>query len=182
MTDELITGSKDQPSRFDGFLKAKEGELIFTLLERDKDAPGAILHWCELRRTRARKELKGDALKAELAQINEAEEIAWEMQRRQKGHETREDEPKRESYSGINLDADNAWREQMAQGVTLLHNATADIADAKSIFDSLDLLDLDDVVMLDSAMNITRTVAVERSPKHASFAERPTLAMLKAGQ
>lgn len=35
MTDELITGSKDQPSRFDGFLKAAPGELIFTLLERD---------------------------------------------------------------------------------------------------------------------------------------------------
>lgn len=182
MTDELITGSKDQPSRFDGFLKAKEGELIFTLLERDKDAPPAILHWCELRRTRARKELKGDALKAELAQISEAEEIAWEMQRRQKGHDAQSEAVKRESYSGVNLDADNAWREQMAQGVALLHNAVADMGDAAKIFDNLGLLDRDDRQMIASAMNSARDIAVERSPKHASFAERPTLEMLKAGQ
>lgn len=182
MTDELITGSKDQPSRFDGFLKAKEGELIFTLLERDKDAPPAILHWCELRRTRARKELKGKALKAELAQINEAEEIAWEMQRRQKDQPAQDEAPKRQSYSGVTVDKNNAWRESMAKGVTLLHNATADIAEAKEVFTALDLLDKDDRVSLDSAMNIARDIAVERSPKHASFAERPTLEMLKAGQ
>lgn len=182
MTDEIITGSKDQPSRFDGFLKAAPGELIFTLLERDPCAPEAVLHWCDLRRKRARDEFKGDELKAELLQIMEAEEIAWEMQRRQKGHETQGEGAKRESYSGINLDADNAWREQMAQGVTLLHNAVADIGDAAKIFDTLGLLDRDDRQMLSSAMNSARDIAVERSPKHATFAERPTLAMLKAGQ
>lgn len=182
MTDEIITGTKDQPSRFDGFLKAAPGELIFTLLERDPCAPPAILHWCDLRRVRARKELKGKALKAELTQINEAEEIAWEMQRRQKEQPAQEEAPKRQSYSGVVIDRDNAWREQIARGVSLLHNAVADIADARVIFGELKLLDKDDKAMLDSAMNIARDIAVERSPKHASFAERPTLAQLKAGQ
>lgn len=181
MTDEIITGSKDQPSRFDGFLKAEPGELIFTLLERDPCAPAAILHWCDLRRTRARDQFKGEDLKAELLQIMEAEDLAWKMQARQKNH-VEQEAPKRETYSGVKLDDDNAWREQMARGVSLLHNATADIAEAKTIFDELELLDIDDVVMLDSAMNSARDIAVERSPKHASFAERPTLEMLKAGQ
>lgn len=182
MIEELITGTKDQPSRFDGFLKAAPGELIFTLLERDPCAPPAILHWCDLRRTRARAELKGKALKHELAQIGEAEEIAWEMQRRQNEQPEQDEAPKRASYSGVKIDKDNAWREQMANGVRLLHNATASISEAKDIFGKLKLLDSDDKVSLDSAATIARDIAVERSPKHASFAERPTLEMLKAGQ
>lgn len=81
--------TKEHPGEFDAFEKAKPDELIFTLLERDPDAPPTILHWVDRRRTRAfatyEAETMPEALRNELLQCTEAEMIAIEMLSRQGG-------------------------------------------------------------------------------------------------
>lgn len=82
--------TKETPGEFDAFEKARPDELIFTLLERDPDAPPAIMFWVDRRRTRAIKsrmeeDSRPDALANELRQCSEAEMIAIEMISRQRG-------------------------------------------------------------------------------------------------
>ena len=81
----MTENTKARPDRFDAFEKARENELIFTLLERDPCAPPSILHWCDLRRKIALEISDDDDRHAELAQITNAELIAFDMQARQKG-------------------------------------------------------------------------------------------------
>ena len=76
--------TKGRPGEFDAFEKARPDELIFTLLERDPDAPPVIFHWCDLRRARSRQIPDVEKRVAELKQISEAEFIGIEMQERRK--------------------------------------------------------------------------------------------------
>lgn len=82
----MTENSRRRPDRYDAFEKAREDELIFTLLERDPCAPPSILHWCDLRRADALNIEDDEDRRAELSQISNAEMIAFDMQARQKGH------------------------------------------------------------------------------------------------
>jgi hypothetical protein len=100
--------TKEIPGPFDAFEKAERDELIFTLLERDLDAPATILHWVDRRRKRAFEAHSDpmafgpdgmpEALRNELRQCAEAEMIAIEMISRQKGGKA--EKVKAHTYSG----------------------------------------------------------------------------------
>lgn len=100
----MMDNTKARPGEFDALEKARPDELIFTLLERDPDAPPAILFWVQRRRDRARAEIKDkDKLKAELMQCTEAEFIAMEMESRQRGGEA-EAVDTRATYGGATVE------------------------------------------------------------------------------
>lgn len=82
----MSENSRRRPDRYDAFEKAREDELIFTLLERDPCAPPTIMHWVDLRRKAALEIGDEEARHAELSQITNAEMIAIDMIARQKGH------------------------------------------------------------------------------------------------
>lgn len=92
MTENTIR----QPSEFDALEKAREDELIFTLLERDPCAPDTIMHWCDLRRKNVI-----DLDDKEKRQISQAEQIAIEMKARQRGEDKAEVEGGKPLYSGV---------------------------------------------------------------------------------
>lgn len=80
-----MTSTIDHPGPFDALQKARPGEGIFALLERDPCSPAAITEWARTRRNRAFKLYGGDQsatakelLAAELSQCFEAELIALE--------------------------------------------------------------------------------------------------------
>lgn len=164
------------PSPHDGFAKAHDDEPIFTLLARDPLAEAIVLEWADRARKAARS-LEDDKERiAEMRKAKDAEEVAWAM-RRYRLEEPESVESTRASY---NPEAKTeSWREQLALGVQLLRNAAAGIESAKDIFEALELLDKDDHLMLDSARNILTQIAQERSPRRASWAEKPTLAQVK---
>lgn len=86
-----IHNTKERPSAFDGFAKAAPDELLFTLLERDPLFIERVLLRAEKMRTAARKIEDKDKRAEKLRQCNEAEEVAWEAQRRRKGEPVRAD-------------------------------------------------------------------------------------------
>lgn len=91
-----------KPGEFDALEKARPDELIFPLLGRDPCAPPTILHWCDLRRERARDIKDDDKRKDELRQITEAEFIAFTMRERQSAAEPGSATPlPPQTYSGI---------------------------------------------------------------------------------
>lgn len=101
----MAKNTKTRPDQFDGHLKARPDEITFTLLERDACAPPTILHWVQLRREAAIKIEDEEARKAELRQITNAEEIAFEMQARLSGHhEIKPEEAVGETYSGLSVE------------------------------------------------------------------------------
>lgn len=171
--------TKSHPSPYDGFAKAEPDELIFTLIERDTCAPGAILAWVDLRRAWARENCKGEKLDAEMRQCTEAEFLAFAMRDRQKGMAEKHEGPARVSYDGTRDNSGEEWRETLSLATQNLRNAAADIRDATEAFEKLELLDNDDRVMLQSALNIVNQIASEREPKRASFSEQPTLESIK---
>lgn len=96
----MVENTKQRPGEFDALEKARPDELMFTLLERDPCAPGAILHWVDKRRILARDEPDAEKRRERLRQCSEAEFIAFEMQDRQRGAATSAPEPTKEYYSG----------------------------------------------------------------------------------
>jgi hypothetical protein len=102
MTENTI----DRPGEFDALEKARPGELIFTLLERDPCAPAVISFWCELRRKLALDIADEDKRRQELRQITEAELIGMSMLERQKGHQPGAEAPleRPATYSGLTVE------------------------------------------------------------------------------
>lgn len=102
MTENTI----DRPGEFDALEKARPGELIFTLLERDPCAPAVISFWCELRRKLALDIADEDKRRQELRQITEAELIGMSMLERQKGHQPSAEAPleRPATYSGLTVE------------------------------------------------------------------------------
>ena len=88
MSNEFI------PGPYDAFEKVAPGEPRFVLLGRDPAMPGAITEWARIRRMQAIRKHGNQragskasiALKAELAQCNEAEEIALSAEEWRGGH------------------------------------------------------------------------------------------------
>ncbi len=129
MTENTI----DKPGEFDALEKARPGELIFTLLERDPCAPAAIAHWCELRRKLALDIADEDKRRLELRQITEAELIGMSMLERQKGHQPGAEAPpaRPATYSGLTVERTAAdeilpkLRAELAEADYHLANAAA---------------------------------------------------------
>lgn len=102
MTENTI----DRPGEFDALEKARPGELIFTLLERDPCAPAVISFWCELRRKLELEIPDEEKRRQELRQITEAELIGMSMLERQKGHQPGAEAPleRPATYSGLTVE------------------------------------------------------------------------------
>jgi len=66
---EETIGSRDNPSPFDGAIKAENDEPRFVLIGRDPDAPGLIRFWADAR----------EAREEDLEQVAEARKIADAM-------------------------------------------------------------------------------------------------------
>lgn len=166
--------TKENPGEFDAFEKALPDELIFTLLGRDPDAPPTILHWVDLRRTRAFQAHEGrpDALRNELLQCSEAEMIAIEMLSRQRGGKA-EKAKAPVTYSG-NVNATAEMDGLMAKLRALLGNADyhanlaleamAEIAAADPGKVSAELTG-----RLEAAIKALHHIALELSPHRAAY-------------
>lgn len=178
MSDVPIS-TKEHPSPYDGLEKAQPDEPLFTLLARDPDAAPLVLEWAERRRSRARWIDDPADRRAELQQCNEAEEVAWAMQRWRKGEEEVVVET-RASYNDTAID--EPWRREISLALQHLRNAAYSLNEGREMFDRLGLLDDDDRQMLQSAKTIANNLADERTPKRASFAAQPTLDFIKGGQ
>jgi len=171
-----IAATKAMPSLYDGFAKAHEDEPIFTLLGRDPLAEPLVMDWADRARRAARLIEDDKERVAELHKAREAEEVAFAM-RAYRLKEPESLDAARASYNGTAKA--EGWREQLAIGVQKLRNAASAIAEAQEIFDALELLDNDDHVMLDQAKSIAAQIAKQRSPRRASWAQKPTLAQVK---
>jgi hypothetical protein len=160
-----------RPGEFDALEKARPDELIFPLLERDPDAPPSIHFWVDRRRRRARAEIADpDALKAELMQCTEAEFIAFEMERRQKGEDA-EAMPARASYSGESVEkplADQLMsklRSQMGEADYRANNAL-ELARRVHELGGIDDAQLGHIV---DVARVAHAMALELSPHRAAL-------------
>ena len=141
----MTENTKSHPGPFDALEKARPDELIFTLIERDPDAPATINFWCDLRRKRARSISDIEKRKAELRQISEAEFIGIEMQERQAGKGEERPPEAKQLYSGqevkrdANADALGLYRAKIAEADYFVKEA---LDAATGLIDGSDLGDL----------------------------------------
>lgn len=158
-----MISTAENPSPFDPLADMPPDEGRFVLRERDPAAPGAITEWARIRRNLAfkkyghRKSNKAaDALKVEMLQAKEADEIALEWASREAPERI---EGKNTSYQEVVKTADQlAELDAMKVRETALHHLREGAA---HISDAREILSDDDFVMLDAAIIAIRGV-VER--------------------
>ena len=164
-----MTSTRDEIGAYDALVKAKPDEPIFTLLGHDPDAPGAILHWVDLRRARLlAAEWRDPAdLREELIQCTEAEMVAHEFRRwRTDMPATDTTTPKRgAAYTGRQQSAEElsaAERSTMlAEALAHLREAAFHICEAKASFATLGLDNIT-LAVIEASVN---EIADEHAPK-----------------
>jgi len=171
----MTENTKAHPGEFDALEKALPDELIFTLLERDPDAPATIHFWVDCRRKRARKMADLDAMRAELLQITEAEFIAIEMADRQRGRTKKAAPTKamvnsKKTYSGM-VDPDAARNASLAKVRAMTSDADCAVKDALDVMVVLDPSQLepgllDDLRKVHEQMHL---IALKLSPHRAAL-------------
>lgn len=173
-----------RPGEFDALEKARPDELIFPLLERDPDAPAVIRFWVDLRRKRALAEIEdADALKDELRQCTEAEFIAFEMERRQRG-EVGEAVATRATYSGAAVEKSRA-EELMAKLRARLGEADYEANEALNLVAEIVGLDPEAIPPalrknLDDAQASIHRIALTLSPYRAQYLAEGELPLASA--
>lgn len=176
-----------RPGEFDALEKAKPHELIFPLLERDLDAPPAIIYWCGLRRKRVLSSILDggltDEMRDELRQIGEAELIALEMTARQRGEQAAETTTK--TYSG-NVDPDAELNRQLAKLRNHLGNADYHAHEAISIIVDILKLGREGVLPhsigdeLAAAAAVIHAIALEMTPHRRALLAEESLPLASA--
>lgn len=180
-----MTSTLEQPGPFDALEKAMPEEPIFTLLGRDPCAPPTITEWARLRRNDAIKRL-GDsksredkeALKAELIQCAEAEEVALAMADWRNGM-PEEILAERARYDGRVRSAeelDAAKRLKRLEGLLRnLRESAYQLCEAKDGLAELGLVK--DITVVDLGLMLTRIneLADDLTPKRRELAAQPQL-------
>jgi len=164
------------PGPHDALEKAREGEPVFLLLGRDAAAPKAIETWCAERRRAAREIEQPEKRRAELAQVSEAEAIAWDMQDYREGRESLIG--RRVNYSDTVAEEPQSTEvAKLIRAVKHLSEAASHIQSGMELLAEISLLETNGRVDLESARDAVQYVRGRYAMKDGqrSYARLPTL-------
>lgn len=161
-----MISTKEHPSPYDGMERALAGEPVFTLIARDPDAPSAVRHWSDTRRTRitsAIVDLGHDPVpeewKDDLRRCSEADVVADDMERWRKGL------PPEEALDH----SDEAMRDMLlAEGVgTAMREADYHLTAALEASGKLDRYRADTLIRLGALRQQVHDLAMELQVKRS---------------
>lgn len=178
-----MTNTPARPGPFDPLQDADPDCPFFPLMGTDEFAPGLVLEWADKTRTRARGTEDTKERLRLFAKCNEAEEIAWAMQRYIKTGSTEDvrARPTRSTYGGATGNEDHDRRELVLHAVSSLREADYYACEARDALTKLELLTAEDATTLHDVMQGCRRVAEAHEPKRALPVEEPKLP-LAAGE
>lgn len=166
-----------QPGPFDPLGRADPDQPFFPLMAGDEFAPGLVLEWADKTRRQARDIVDEKKRRRQFEKCNEAEEIAWAMQRWAKTGSAVDTHaaPVRASYAGTApIGDEHRWKEQLALGAASLHNAAYHFVEAAAV------LPPEQAAALEGAIETINRIAAAYSPKRASFAAQSELPLTYA--
>lgn len=155
------------PGPFDPLVGADPDVPFFPLMGTDPLAASLVLEWADRARRHARGVDDDAARKRLFAKCNEAEEIAWAMQRYLKtgSPEDARARPVRATYSGAA--DDRSERERIVYATSSLREADYYACEARDMLRELGLLSDEDAAALQQAMDTLKRVAEAHEPKRA---------------